>query len=187
MSGRTRILIGIVVIQGTVTAITVVALLLFLNGSGQLAADRGAKAITLAGVATENRDEVSRLGGTPIGPEPAEVLRGDPGRDGAPGRDGRDGADGAPGPTGPTGPGGPAGPSGKPGPSGPAGPAGEPVPGPAGPQGEQGPAGERGEQGPQGVPAAWIRWTDPASRITYECRRDPTSPDSAPGYVCAPA
>jgi hypothetical protein len=52
---------------------------------------------------------------------------------------------------------------------------------PAGPPGPAGPAGPPGADGKP--PAGWT-WTDVVGR-TYECRRDPSSPDSAPTYTCA--
>lgn len=201
MSGRTWILFGIVGALQVVTAAAVLALLWSLYGSGQLAADRGAKAVTLAEVATENRDEVTRLGGTPIGPEPGEVLQGDPGQNG---RDGQDGV-GSPGPSGAPGRDGrdatpaqiaaavaaylKAHPP-KAGADGRSGRDGRDGQSPAclaevdecrGATGAQGPAGADGAPGQP--PSAWL-WTDPATGTSFECRRV-ESPDNAPAYACA--
>lgn len=51
--------------------------------------------------------------------------------------------------------------------------------GPAGPRGPAGVPGPRGVPGPAGAPQAW-RWTDPLTRVTYECRRDL----AAAAYAC---
>lgn len=157
-----------------------------LFGSQQVAADRGQQAFTLAGVATQNRDEVSRLGGTPIGPDPATILRGDPGRDGATGATGAPGRDGAVGPVGPSGRAGPSGPAGPTGPPGPAGAAGDTVPGPAGPQGPEGQRGQPGTDGRDGTDGA----IPAVLHVTYPdgtrwfCQLDQDTPVSEPAYHC---
>jgi len=207
ISWRTRLLLALLVLQGMVTTGIVVALLVLLNSSGNLAADRGAKAVTLATLTTQNRNEVTRLGGTPIGPDPGKILRGDPGpagQDGAtgpsgpsgrPGRDGRDATpaqvaaavaaymkahpirNGAPGTAGPAGQSGANGADGQ-------SPACMAEPdqcrGPAGPAGPQGPAGAAGADG--APPGSWL-WTDPVTKVSFECHRD-GGPDTAPAYAC---
>lgn len=49
-----------------------------------------------------------------------------------------------------------------------------------------GPPGPAGPVGPQGPPPTSWKWTDELGR-TYNCTRDPSSPDSAPTYTCTTA
>lgn len=97
----------------------------------------------------------------PAGPPGADGDEGPPGPPGTDGKDGTAGADGAGGAAGDTGP-----------------------PGAAGPAGPSGPSGPRGEPGADGSPPAGWTWTDAVTRVTYDCARDPGSPDSAPTYTC---
>lgn len=103
------------------------------------------------------------------------------------------GIPGAAGPSGPSGPTGPSGPSGPPGRDGVDGTAGADATGaagasgpsgPAGPTGPEGPTGPQGQPGADGSPPAGWSWTDALTGITYDCARDPGSPDSSPTYTC---
>lgn len=189
MTGRTRLVGLVLVLESVLLVGFLVALveLVFARSSGEEQSQ--AKAATLATVAQDYRDQVSEAGGTPVGPDPGAILRGEPGPAGAAGQPGRDGASGAPGPSGAAGPSGAPGPSGRLGPSGPAGvpgPTGQPGPsGAPGPRGEPGPSGGPGPSGPAGPPPAEWEWPIPGGG-RMRCILDGLSSPAAPSYACAP-
>jgi hypothetical protein len=158
--------------------------------------ERQADALSVA--LTQQRDQATESGLTPVAPAPEEIRRdptivqGKPGDQGPPGPPGPSGRDGHPGPSGPPGT---PGPNGKPGQEGaaivgPSGPAGAPgSPGPAGAPGAPGKDGANGKDGQDGKngedgepPASWT-WVDLLG-VTYTCTRNDGSPDSAPTYTC---
>jgi hypothetical protein len=175
-----------------------------------LLADSNRKIDALYSSANANYSKLVAVGQQPVGPPPQQIV----GKQGPPGQVGATGAAGASGPQGPPGRDGRDGRNATPaevaaavaaylhvhpvrnGTDGRDGRDGQPgadgiTPacvveveecrgrtGPAGPAGADGAAGADGNP-----PAAWT-WTDPVTKASFECRRDTSSPDSAPAYSC---
>jgi hypothetical protein len=201
----TYVLFALLAVQGVIISGFVGAAIVLVNRSANVAQDKGAQAVTLAGLTTQNRDEVTRLGGTPIGPDPGKILRGDPGpagQDGATGATGSSGSAGPPGRDGrdatpaqvaaavaaymkahPT-KSGPVGPAGQDGRDGVDGQSPACLAEPDQCRGATGETGKAGADGADGHPPAAWHWTDPVTKTSFDCRRDASSPDSAPAYAC---
>lgn len=161
--------------------------------------DSNRKITALYESAAANRAKLVAVGEQPVGPPPDQILgkAGPPGAtgpQGPAGRDGRDGRDATPAQVAaavasyiaahPPKPG-PAGPAGRAGRDGTDGQSPACLAEPDECRGPAGPAGADGAAGPAGQPpSAWM-WTDPQTKTTFECRRDASSPDSAPAYVCS--